>query len=160
MQYIGMSQAACLHTSLWIDWIQAHSDAHITDISLHVETAYSFTDSLHVETAYSFTDSLYVETAYSFTDSLHVETAYSFTDSLHVETAYSFTDSLHVVHRNVTGCMIWFDFDLIEHFYSAHILSIECSERLADVLACSQKVSHPERRLVSADIGASFHFSF
>jgi hypothetical protein len=31
---------------------------------------------------------------------------------------------------------------------------------LADVLACSQKVSHPEMRLVSAAIGASFHFSF
>jgi hypothetical protein len=46
---------------------------------------------------------------------------------------------------------------LIEHFYSAHIHSIECLGRLADVLACSQKVSHPEMRLVSAAIGASFH---
>jgi hypothetical protein len=50
--------------------------------------------------------------------------------------------------------------DLIEHFYSAHIHSIDCSWRLVDVLACSQKVSHPEMRLVSAAIGASFHFPF
>jgi hypothetical protein len=35
-------------------------------------------------------------------------------------------------------------------FYSAHIHTIESSRRLADVLACSQKVSHPEMRLVSA----------
>jgi hypothetical protein len=48
---------------------------------------------------------------------------------------------------------------LIEYLYSAHIHSIECSWRLADVLACSQKVSHPEMRLVSAAIGASFPFS-
>jgi hypothetical protein len=41
---------------------------------------------------------------------------------------------------------------LIEHFYSAHIHSVEWSWRLADVLACSQKVSHPEMRLVSASI--------
>jgi hypothetical protein len=33
---------------------------------------------------------------------------------------------------------IWFD--LIEHFYSAHIHFIECSWRVADVLACFQKV--------------------
>jgi hypothetical protein len=46
-------------------------------------------------------------------------------------------------------------FFLIEHLYSAHIHSIECSWRLADVLACFQKVSHPEMRLVSAAIGAS-----
>jgi hypothetical protein len=38
------------------------------------------------------------------------------------------------------------------------IHSIECSGRLADVLSCSQKVSHPEMRLVSAAIGASLHF--
>jgi hypothetical protein len=44
---------------------------------------------------------------------------------------------------------------LIDHFYSAHIHSFKCSWRLADVLACSQKVSHSEMRLVSA---ASFHF--
>jgi hypothetical protein len=50
--------------------------------------------------------------------------------------------------------------DDVDHFYSAHIHSIECSWRLADVLACSQKVSHPEMRLVSAAIGTSFHFSF
>jgi hypothetical protein len=35
------------------------------------------------------------------------------------------------------------DDDDVVHFYSAHIHSIECSGRLADVLACSQKVSHP-----------------
>jgi hypothetical protein len=52
-----------------------------------------------------------------------------------------------------------YDVDVV-HFYSAHIHSIECSGRLADVLACSQKVSHPEMRLVSAAIGASFHFPF
>jgi hypothetical protein len=52
------------------------------------------------------------------------------------------------------------DDDDVVHFYSAHIHSIECSGRLADVLACSQKVSHPEMRLVSAAIGASFHFPF
>jgi hypothetical protein len=46
---------------------------------------------------------------------------------------------------------------LIEHFYSAHIHSIECSWHSADVLACSRKVSHPEMRLVSAAIGTSFH---
>jgi hypothetical protein len=49
---------------------------------------------------------------------------------------------------------------LIEHFYSAHINSFECSWRLADVLACSQKVSHPEMRLVSVAISASFHSLF
>jgi hypothetical protein len=52
------------------------------------------------------------------------------------------------------------DDDDVVHFYSAHIHTIECSWRLADVLACSQKVSHPEMRLVSAAIGASFHFPF
>jgi hypothetical protein len=31
--------------------------------------------------------------------------------------------------------------------------------RLADVLACSQKMSHSEMKLVSAAIGASFPFS-
>jgi hypothetical protein len=36
---------------------------------------------------------------------------------------------------------------LIDHFYSAHINSIECSWRLADVLACSQKVSHMQTLL-------------
>jgi hypothetical protein len=41
----------------------------------------------------------------------------------------------------------------------AQIHSIECLWRLADVLACSQKVSHPEMRLVCAAIGASFPFS-
>jgi hypothetical protein len=51
------------------------------------------------------------------------------------------------------------DVDVV-HFYSAHIHSIQCSWRLADVLACSQKVSHPEMRLVSAAIGASFRFPF
>jgi hypothetical protein len=35
-------------------------------------------------------------------------------------------------------------------FYSAHIHIIESSRRLADVLACCQKVSHPGMRLVSA----------
>jgi hypothetical protein len=35
------------------------------------------------------------------------------------------------------------------------IHSIKCSWRLADVQACSQKVSHPEIRLVSAAIGAA-----
>jgi hypothetical protein len=60
----------------------------------------------------------------------------------------------------VLHCKFDFWFDLIEHFYSAHIHSIECSWRLADVLACSQKVSHPEMRLVSAAIGASFQFPF
>jgi hypothetical protein len=54
----------------------------------------------------------------------------------------------------------YFHVDDVEHFYSAHIHTIECSWRLADVLACSQKVSHPEMRLVSAAIGASFHFPF
>jgi hypothetical protein len=49
---------------------------------------------------------------------------------------------------------------LIEHFQSAHIHSVECSWRLADALACSQKVSHPEMRLVSAAIGASFQFPY
>jgi hypothetical protein len=39
---------------------------------------------------------------------------------------------------------------LIKHLYTAHIHSIECSWRVANVLACSQKVSHPEMRLVSA----------
>jgi hypothetical protein len=53
-----------------------------------------------------------------------------------------------------------FLYDLIEHFHSAHIYSIECSWHLTDVLACSQKVSHPEMRLVSAAVGASFHFPF
>jgi hypothetical protein len=52
------------------------------------------------------------------------------------------------------------DDDDVVHFYSAHIHTIECSWRLADVLACSQKVSNPEMRLVSAAIGASFHFPF
>jgi hypothetical protein len=33
-------------------------------------------------------------------------------------------------------------------FYSAHIHTIESSRRLADILACSQKVSHPGMRLV------------
>jgi hypothetical protein len=33
-------------------------------------------------------------------------------------------------------------------FYSAHIHTIESSRRLADVPACSQKVSHPGMRLV------------
>jgi hypothetical protein len=50
-----------------------------------------------------------------------------------------------------------FMFDsLIKHLYSAHIHFIECSWHLADVLACSQKVSHSEMRLVSPAIGASF----
>jgi hypothetical protein len=48
---------------------------------------------------------------------------------------------------------------LIEHMYSADIHSIECSWRLADVLACSQKVSYPEMKLVSAAIGVSFPLS-
>jgi hypothetical protein len=48
----------------------------------------------------------------------------------------------------------------MKHFYSAHNQSIECPWRLADVLASSQKVSHPEIRLVSAAIGASFRFPF
>jgi hypothetical protein len=52
------------------------------------------------------------------------------------------------------------DDDDVVHFYSAHIHTIESSRRLADVLACSQKVSHFEMRLVSAAIGASFHFPF
>jgi hypothetical protein len=47
---------------------------------------------------------------------------------------------------------------LIEHFYSAHIHSIECSWRLVDVLACSQKVSHPEMGLVSAAIDHDMSF--
>jgi hypothetical protein len=47
---------------------------------------------------------------------------------------------------------------LIEHVYSANIHSIECSWRLADVLACSRKVAYPEMRLVSAAIGASISF--
>jgi hypothetical protein len=34
-------------------------------------------------------------------------------------------------------------------FCSAHIHSVECSWCLADVLTCSQKVSHPEMRLTS-----------
>jgi hypothetical protein len=39
----------------------------------------------------------------------------------------------------------------------AHIIhSIECSWRSADGLACSQKVSHPEMKSVSAANGASF----
>jgi hypothetical protein len=50
--------------------------------------------------------------------------------------------------------------DDVEHFYSTHIHTIECSWRLANVLACSQKVSHPGMRLVSAAIGASFYFPF
>jgi hypothetical protein len=37
-----------------------------------------------------------------------------------------------------------------------YIHSIECSWCLADVLASSQKASHPEMSLVSAAIGASF----
>jgi hypothetical protein len=45
------------------------------------------------------------------------------------------------------------DVDDVVHFYSANIHTIECSWRLADVLVCSQKVSHPEMRLVSAAIG-------
>jgi hypothetical protein len=49
-------------------------------------------------------------------------------------------------------------FNPIEHFYSGHSHSIECSWRLADVLACSPMVSHLEMRLVSAAIGASFPF--
>ena len=53
-----------------------------------------------------------------------------------------------------------YDGDDGDHLYSAHIHSIECSWRLTDVLACSQKVSHPEMRLVSAAIGASYCFSF
>jgi hypothetical protein len=49
----------------------------------------------------------------------------------------------------------------IEHFYSAHIHSIECSWRLADVLA-----SHPEMRIVGVlgtlclQIHDGFFFSF
>jgi hypothetical protein len=58
--------------------------------------------------------------------------------------------------------MKYFDFD--RTLFGAYIHSIECSWRLADVLAdflaCIQKVSHPEVRLVSAAIGASFHFPF
>jgi hypothetical protein len=44
----------------------------------------------------------------------------------------------------------------------AHIsIIIECSWRLADVLACSQKVSHPEMRLVSAaNLTHHSHFPF
>jgi hypothetical protein len=63
---------------------------------------------------------------------------------------------------NTTTCnsTMWTIIRLIEHFYSTHIHSIECSWCLADVLACSQKVSHPEMRLVSAAFGASFHFPF
>jgi hypothetical protein len=47
---------------------------------------------------------------------------------------------------------------LIEHLYSAHIHFFECSWRLADVLTCSQNVSNPEMRLVSAAIDASFPY--
>jgi hypothetical protein len=52
------------------------------------------------------------------------------------------------------------DDDDVVYFFSAHIHTIECSWRLADVLACSEKVSHLEMRLVSAAIGSSFHFPF
>jgi hypothetical protein len=43
--------------------------------------------------------------------------------------------------------------------YSALIHSAECSWRLADVLAFSEKVSHPEMRLINAAIGAPYLFS-
>jgi hypothetical protein len=49
-----------------------------------------------------------------------------------------------------------YDDDDVVHFYSAHIHTIECSWRLADVLACSQKVSHPEMRLVSTAISCMY----
>jgi hypothetical protein len=50
--------------------------------------------------------------------------------------------------------------DLLNTFI-AHIsiLSNAHGECWADVLACTQKVSHPEMRLVSAANGASFPFS-
>jgi septal ring factor EnvC (AmiA/AmiB activator) len=52
---------------------------------------------------------------------------------------------------------IWIDRTLLQPAHFIHY--IECSWRLADVLACSQKVSHPEMRLVSAAIGVSIHQS-
>jgi hypothetical protein len=39
--------------------------------------------------------------------------------------------------------------DGIDNVYIAYILSIECSRPLAGVLACCQKVSNPEIKLVS-----------
>jgi hypothetical protein len=39
-------------------------------------------------------------------------------------------------------------------YFYYFIYYMECSWRLADVLAYSQKVSHPEMKLVSAAIGA------
>jgi hypothetical protein len=60
----------------------------------------------------------------------------------------------------ISSLLLTYVDDDVVPFYRAHIHTIECSWRLADVLACSQKVSHPEMRLVSAAIGASFHFPF
>jgi hypothetical protein len=67
---------------------------------------------------------------------------------------------LTLAGRWVTTCAALYDvtnrdyinirFFIITLFYSAHIHTIESSRCLADVLACSQKVSHPEMRLVSA----------
>jgi hypothetical protein len=54
----------------------------------------------------------------------------------------------------ISVCINWLIDWLIEHLYSAHLHSIECSGYLADVLACSQKVSHPEMRLVSAFVSS------
>jgi hypothetical protein len=67
------------------------------------------------------------------------------------------------VIRESGGSTIYHVYSLLKHifcsffsfffrtlFYSAHIHTIESSWRLADVLACSQKVSHPGMRLVSA----------
>jgi hypothetical protein len=53
------------------------------------------------------------------------------------------------------SCVFLFDW-LIEHFYSAHIPLLECLWHFTDVLACSQKVSHLEMRLVNAASGASY----
>jgi hypothetical protein len=49
----------------------------------------------------------------------------------------------------------WVSEWVIKHLF---IHFLQCSWRLADLLACSQKVSHPEIILVSAAIGASFPF--
>jgi hypothetical protein len=48
------------------------------------------------------------------------------------------------------------DFYFFEHLYSTHIHSSNAHG--ANVLACSQKVSDSEMRLVSAVIGALFPF--
>jgi hypothetical protein len=91
----------------------------------------------------------------------HIGTKYVYIKQLCIWAGWYLTlviESLpdHSTYRLTDWLIYW----LIYHFYSAHIHSIKCLWRLANVLASSQKVSHPEMRLVSAAIGTLFHFPF